>query len=385
MKLMVTGGCGFIGSNFVRLILEERPDWDVVNFDLLTYAGNAENLADHADNPRYRLVRGDVAEPEQVRAALEGVDAVAHFAAESHVDRSIQDATPFVRANVVGTHVMLEESRKAGIKRFVHISTDEVYGHLGPDDPAFTEAPPLAPRNPYSATKAGAACRALAAFETHGLPVMITRCPNNYGPWHFPEKFIPLVILNAMADKQLPVYGDGMQVRDWIHVTDHNRAALRVLEDGTPGQVYHVGAECERFNIDVVKIILKHLETYQFRLPIPEQLAELMSRGHLDRTNNFEESIFRDIKRGQRRQVGKKDISREFSFHGPYLPLMRNLTNDHYVATVIGRIEDLPLRISELNPREIDHYIQKLGENRRGKFFEYLKDIDAIELLPARP
>jgi len=259
MKLLVTGGCGFIGSNFVRLVLEERPDWDVVNYDLLTYAGNAENLADHADNPRYKLVRGDVAEPEQVRAALKGVDAVAHFAAESHVDRRIQDATPFVRANVVGTHVVLEESRKAGIKRYVQISTDEVYGHLGPDDPAFTEATPLAPRNPYSATKAGADCLALAYFETHGFPVMITRCPNNYGPWHFPEKFIPLMILNALADQQLPVYGDGKQVRDWIHVTDHNRAALRVLEDGTPGQVYHVGAECERFNIDVVKIILKHL------------------------------------------------------------------------------------------------------------------------------
>ncbi len=259
MRVFVTGGCGFIGSNFVRLLLEERPDWDVVNYDLLTYAGNAENLAGHEDNPRHHLVRGDVADAPHVLAAMKGADAVVHFAAESHVDRSILDSGPFVRTNVIGTQVLLDAALQLGIGRYIQISTDEVYGALTPDEPPFTETTPLSPRNPYSATKAGADCLALAYYETHKLPVMVTRCPNNYGPRQFPEKLIPLMILNALADEPLPVYGDGMQMRDWIHVLDHNRAILTVLEKGTPGNVYHVGAENQQYNMDVVKMILREL------------------------------------------------------------------------------------------------------------------------------
>lgn len=259
MRVFVTGGCGFIGSAFVRLLLEERPDWDVVNYDLLTYAGNAENLAGHEHNPRHQLVRGDIAEPAQVKPAMQGCDAVVHFAAESHVDRSILDSSPFVRTNVMGTQVLLDAAMELGIKRYIQISTDEVYGALGPEDPPFTETTALSPRNPYSATKAGADCLALAYFETHGLPLMVTRCPNNYGPRQFPEKLIPLMIINALHDQPLPVYADGMQVRDWIHAEDHSRAILTVLERGTPGNVYHVGAECQKYNIEVVRQILAQL------------------------------------------------------------------------------------------------------------------------------
>lgn len=257
MKLLVTGGCGFIGSNFVRLILEERPEWDVVNFDLLSYAGNAQNLAGHEQNPRHRLVRGSITDPAAVKEAMTGVGAVINFAAETHVDRSIDNSGPFVETNVRGTQVLLDAARQLGVERFIQISTDEVYGALAPDDPPFTESTPLAPRNPYSATKAGSDCLALAYHETHGLQVMVTRCSNNYGPRQFPEKLIPLMILNAMAGEPLPVYGDGRQVRDWIHVSDHNRAILGVLEAGQPGRLYHVGSENEQFNIDVVKRILE--------------------------------------------------------------------------------------------------------------------------------
>lgn len=259
MKIFITGGCGFIGSNFVRLLLKERREWDIVVYDLLTYSGNVENLSGYENNPRLRLVRGDVANPDEVLAAMNGADAVVHFAAESHVDRSILDSGPFVRTNVVGTQVLLDAAHQCKVGRYVQVSTDEVYGTLAPGDPPFMESSPLRPRNPYAATKAGADCLALAYFETHGLPVMVTRCPNNYGPRQFPEKLIPLMILNALGDEPLPVYGDGMQVRDWIHVEDHNRAILLILEKGRPGEVYHVGAESERANIEIVRTILKSL------------------------------------------------------------------------------------------------------------------------------
>lgn len=259
MKVMVTGGCGFIGSNFVRLLLEERPDWEIINYDLLTYAGNAENLADYADNPRHILVRGDVTDRDGVTEAARGCDAIINFAAESHVDRSIMDASPFVDTNVHGTQVLLDVAYELKIERYIQISTDEVYGELTPEQGPFTESHPLAPRNPYAATKAGADCLALAYYHTHRLPVIVTRCPNNYGPRQFPEKLIPLMIINTMQGKSLPVYGDGRQIRDWIHVRDHNLAVLRILEAGSPGKVYHVGAENERFNIDVVRQILTSL------------------------------------------------------------------------------------------------------------------------------
>ncbi|WP_337174638.1 dTDP-glucose 4,6-dehydratase [Paludisphaera sp.] len=258
-RILVTGGCGFIGSNFVRMQLQERPDVEITNLDALTYAGNPDNLADLADDPRYTFVHGDIADRALVSRVVDegGFDAVVHFAAESHVDRSITDATPFLRTNVIGTQTLLDAARHARIRRFVHVSTDEVYGTLAPDDPAFTEETPLAPNSPYSASKAGSDLLARAAFHTHGMDVVITRCSNNYGPYQFPEKLIPLFITNALADVPVPVYGDGMQVRDWIHVLDHCRGVDAALRKGEAGEVYNFGGLSERYNMDVTRAVLR--------------------------------------------------------------------------------------------------------------------------------
>ncbi len=262
-RLLVTGGMGFIGSNFVRLLLAERPESEVWNLDLLTYAANPENLSDVAGAAeaagRYRFVRGDVADPETMARLFAGgrFDAVVHFAAESHVDRSIASAAPFVRTNVVGTQTLLDAARAHGVERFVHVSTDEVYGDLEPDEPAFTEETPLRPSSPYSATKAGSDHLALAYHRTHGMDVRVTRCSNNYGPYQFPEKLIPLMIANALEGQPLPVYGRGDNVRDWIHVEDHCRGVLAALERGRAGRVYNFGGASERRNLDVVRQIAR--------------------------------------------------------------------------------------------------------------------------------
>ena len=216
--ILVTGGCGFIGSNFVRYVLARRPAWNLINLDLLTYAGNPENLTDVADHPRYRFVHGDIADQHLVEELLrEGVDAVVNFAAESHVDRSIHAAEPFVHTNVLGANVLLEAARRAGVPRFIQVSTDEVYGSLGPSG-AFTEQTPLAPNSPYAATKAAADLLVRAYVETFRFPGIVTRSSNNYGPYQFPEKLIPLFVTNAVEEKPLPLYGDGLNVRDWIYV-----------------------------------------------------------------------------------------------------------------------------------------------------------------------
>lgn len=264
MRLLITGGCGFIGTNFVRLALAERPDVSIVNVDKLTYAGNPANLADMTKQYgqcRYCLCRADICDAPTMRAlfAEHAVDAVVHFAAESHVDRSINDSTPFVTTNVLGTHTLLEAARAAGIKRFVHVSTDEVYGTLGPEG-AFSEQTPLAPNSPYSASKAGSDLMVRAFHETYGLDTIITRCSNNYGPYQFPEKLIPLMIRRAKSHETLPVYGDGLQVRDWIHVEDHCRGVLLALEKGRAGSVYNFGGHAERPNIDVVHTLLQLLD-----------------------------------------------------------------------------------------------------------------------------
>jgi dTDP-glucose 4,6-dehydratase len=257
MNVLLTGGCGFIGSNLVRLILAERPDWRVVNLDRLTYAGNAENLADLADHPRYRFVRGDIGNGELVGELLrsERIDAVMHLAAESHVDRSILSPAVFIETNVRGTQCLLEAARELGVKRFLHVSTDEVYGSLG-ETGLFTEETPLAPSSPYSASKAGSDLLALAYAHTFRMHVVVTRCSNNYGPYQFPEKLIPLMIANALGDRALPVYGDGRNVRDWIHVEDHCRGLLAALEQGRSGEVYNFGASSERRNIEIVRQVL---------------------------------------------------------------------------------------------------------------------------------
>lgn len=255
MKLLITGGAGFIGSNFVHHILREHPEDEVVVLDALTYAGNLENLREAEGNPNFRFVKGDIADPETVRPLVAECDAIVHFAAESHVDRSIMEPAAFVRTNVIGTHVLLEMAREYG-KRFHHVSTDEVYGALEAGDERFTEETSYDPRSPYSASKAGSDHLVRSYFHTYDLPVTITNCSNNYGPYHFPEKLIPLAITNLLEGKNVPVYGEGRHIRDWLHVEDHCRAIDLVLREGRIGETYLVGGDGERENIAVVREIL---------------------------------------------------------------------------------------------------------------------------------
>jgi len=257
MKLLITGGAGFIGSNFVHYILASHIDWRATVLDRLTYAGNLRNLARVMENPRFPFIRLDVCDPA-VMEVLRGCNAVVHFAAESHVDRSIEDGTPFVRTNVEGTWRLVEACRKAGVGRFLHVSTDEVYGSPG-SEVAFTETSALEPTSPYAASKAASDVLVLSAVKTHGFPAIITRCTNNYGPYQFPEKFIPLMISQALAGEPLPIYGDGKNVRDWIHVEDHCRGLDLILRSGTDGQIYNVGGGSELENIVVARKILKLL------------------------------------------------------------------------------------------------------------------------------
>lgn len=262
MNVLVTGGAGFIGSNFVRWVEEHRPSWRVTIFDNLSYAGNFENIASCVKPGKARFVQGDICNRDEVVALFgEGsFDFVFHFAAESHVDRSILGAAPFVKTNVLGTEVLLTVARQNPACRFIHVSTDEVYGSLGATG-AFTEQSPLVPSSPYSASKAGSDLLALAFAHTYGQQVIVTRCTNNYGPYQFPEKFIPLFVTNALEDKELPLYGDGLNVRSWIHVTDHCRAVAMIAEGGRSGAVYNVGGgeEFEKPNREVAYLILKQL------------------------------------------------------------------------------------------------------------------------------
>jgi dTDP-glucose 4,6-dehydratase len=259
-KLFVTGGAGFIGSAFVRLVLEELPFSEVINFDALTYAGNLENLLG-VDDTRHQFIKGNICDRDAVLAALnDDIDAIVNFAAESHVDRSIHSANEFIQTNVLGTQVLLDAARERGVRRFVQISTDEVMGSLPENESAyFTEASPFEPNSPYAASKAAAEHLVRAAHHTFGLDTVITRCGNNYGPRQFPEKFLPLMLANAMNDRPIPVYGDGLNVRDWIYVDDHCRAILLALEDGRAGATYNIGARNERRNLDVANGVLEAL------------------------------------------------------------------------------------------------------------------------------
>ena len=259
-KILVTGGAGFIGSNFINHILKNRSDVFIVNLDKLTYAGNLNNLKDVEKHPNYSFVKGDIVNDELVSYLFQKYEIthVINFAAESHVDRSILGSEVFFRTNVLGTNVLLENAKRFGVEKFVQISTDEVYGSLGPEG-QFEETTPLQPNSPYAASKAAADMMALAFHHTYHVPVVITRCSNNYGQYQFPEKLIPLMIINAMNNKKLPVYGDGLNVRDWIYVIDHNKAVELVLEKGKIGEVYNIGASTEKPNIEIVKLILKQL------------------------------------------------------------------------------------------------------------------------------
>ena len=257
-NILVTGGAGFIGSNFVRYMVEKYSDYHIINLDALTYCGNLENLKDIEDKDNYTFVKGDIRDKAIVNELVEKSDYVINFAAESHVDRSIADPEIFIKSNVLGTQVLLNAAKEHGVEKYIQISTDEVYGTLGKTG-YFTEDTPLKPNSPYSASKAGGDLIARAYHETFGLPVNITRCSNNYGPYQFPEKLIPLMISNALEDKKLPVYGDGKNVRDWLHVHDHCSAIDLVLHEAKPGEVYNIGGNNEKQNIEIVKLILGEL------------------------------------------------------------------------------------------------------------------------------
>ena len=254
MRILIAGGAGFIGSHFVRFMLGEHPAYDIVVVDKLTYAGNLSNLKDVRSNPRFQFVRLDICDPE-INDAVRGADVVLNLAAESHVDRSIEDASVFVSSNVVGTFRLLDACRRGGVPRFVQVSTDEVYGSLGPEEKS-DENSPLLPNSPYAATKAAADLLVRAAMRTHAVPAIITRSSNNYGPFQFPEKFIPLMIAQTMAGQPLPLYGDGRNIRDWLHVEDHCRALDAVLHHGREGEIYNIGGEFEIENLQVAWRIL---------------------------------------------------------------------------------------------------------------------------------
>jgi len=260
MKILVTGGAGFIGSNFIHFLLRSGKGYRVVNLDKLTYAGNLENLSDLTESPDYEFVKGDICDGKLVdRLLADGIEGVINFAAESHVDRSLYEPDVFIQTNVVGIQVLLHAALRHKIKKFIQVSTDEVYGSLGPRDPSFQEDHPLAPNSPYSASKAAGDLLARSYFRTYGFPVVVTRCSNNYGAYQFPEKLIPLFVTNALENKPLPVYGDGLNVRDWIHVEDHCRALEMVLEQGKPGEFYNIGGEGERTNLEITRAILRIL------------------------------------------------------------------------------------------------------------------------------
>ena len=295
-SILVTGGAGFIGSNFIRCVLQSRPDCRIINLDALTYAGNPESLADIPEGARYRFVQGDICDGELLERLLveEQPSAIVHFAAESHVDRSIDGPAAFVQTNVIGTFILLEATRKwwrelapelREVFRFLHVSTDEVYGSLGATG-LFTEETPYAPNSPYSASKAASDHFVRAYHHTYGLPVLTTNCSNNYGPYQFPEKLIPLMILNALAGKPLPVYGDGMQVRDWLYVEDHCRAILKVLDRGQLGETYNIGGHNEMANIQIVNTLCALLDELRPRpdgKPYTEQITYVTDRPGHDR------------------------------------------------------------------------------------------------------
>jgi dTDP-glucose 4,6-dehydratase len=335
-SILVTGGAGFIGSNFVELVLRSRPGWQVVNLDALTYAGNLENLAEVEREPRYAFVHGDIGEPADVARAFETCRApvsVVHLAAESHVDRSIHSGLPFVRTNVLGTQALLDEARARKVERFVHVSTDEVYGSLGAEG-KFTEETPLAPNSPYSASKAASDLLVRAAFHTHGFPGLITRCSNNYGPYQFPEKLIPLMIANASEDQPLPVYGDGQNVRDWLYVEDHCEALLAVLERGRPGEVYNIGGNNEFPNLAIVRLILATLGK-------PESLIRFIKDrpGH-DRRYAIDASKIRRDLGWEPRSGFEQALPRTIQWyqtHGGWLQRVRSGAYREYYARQYGR------------------------------------------------
>lgn len=273
MKLLVTGGAGFIGSNFIRYMLEKYPDYKIINLDLLTYAGNLENLKNLESNSNYQFVKGDIGDKELINNLVGDIDLIVNFAAESHVDRSILDADAFIKTNIVGTYNLLEAAKNNGNTRFHHISTDEVFGSLGPNDPPFNETTPYDPRSPYSASKAASDHLARAYFHTFGLPITISNCSNNYGPYQFPEKLMPLFITNLIEGKKIPLYGDGMNIRDWLYVEDHCEAIDLIIQKGKIGETYCVGGNSEKNNKEITQKILELMEKTEEEVEIAKDRA----------------------------------------------------------------------------------------------------------------
>ncbi len=307
MKLLVTGGAGFIGSNFIHYILKKHENWEVINLDALTYAGNLENLKSLENDSRHQFIRGDICDAKLVNGLVKECDAIVHFAAESHVDRSILDPAAFIKTNIVGTYTLLEAARQNGGKRFHHISTDEVFGSLNSDEPAFSEETAYDPQSPYSAAKASSDHLVRAYFHTFNLPITISNCSNNYGPFHFPEKLIPLAITNLMEDKKIPVYGDGLQIRDWLFVEDHCEAIDLILEKGELGETYCIGGNSEKTNLEVVKEILAILKKDEDLIEFVKDRAGHDRRYAIDATKikkqlgwqprvSFEEGLAQTIK-----------------------------------------------------------------------------------------
>jgi dTDP-glucose 4,6-dehydratase len=346
--VLVTGGAGFIGANFVHYLRRQRPEWTIINLDLLTYAGNPENLAELEEDPGHILVPGDIAD-QQLMASLfsrYGITRVVHFAAETHVDRSIMDPGVFVRTNVLGTYNLLEAARHAwqGLEgeepRFLQISTDEVYGSLGPQDPPFTEETPYSPNSPYAASKAGADFLVRSYFHTYGFPALITNCSNNYGPYQFPEKLIPFAISQALAGKPVPIYGAGTNIRDWIYVEDHCRAVLTVLEQGRPGETYNIGGRQERPNLELVRLLLKLLKEMRPDLGNPEELITFVPDrpGHDWRYALSIDKIEKEL--GWRPQVDLEEGLRRtlnwYLTHGDWLERVRSGAYRDYLKRQYG-------------------------------------------------
>ena len=334
MKILVTGGAGFIGSNLLYHFHEKYPDYTLINVDKLTYAGNLENLKGLEGEKGYRFVKADITDRSALEPLFqEGLDGVIHLAAESHVDRSITDPDVFVNTNVLGTQVLLDLARRYQVPRYLQVSTDEVYGSLGPDG-YFTEETPLAPNSPYSASKTGADLLVRAAFHTFGQPVLITRCSNNYGPYQFPEKLIPLIISNALEDKPLPVYGDGLNVRDWLHVKDHCRGIDAVFHHGTFGEVYNIGGHNEHSNIEIVKLILKTIGK-------PESLIQYVKDrpGH-DRRYAIDATKIKNALGWEPTitfEIGIQDTIKWYSEHRPWWERIKSGEYQKYYQEMYGK------------------------------------------------
>jgi dTDP-glucose 4,6-dehydratase len=335
LPLLVTGGCGFIGSNFIRYLLETEPAVAVINFDKLTYAGNPANLADLAHNPRYHFVKGDITDREAVRGVIaNGVSGIVHFAAESHVDRSIQDSGPFVLTNVVGTQVLLDAARQHSVPRFLQVSTDEVYGSLGATG-LFTEETPLAPNSPYSASKAAADLLVRGYVHTFGFPALITRCSNNYGPYQFPEKLIPLFISNLLRDESVPVYGDGLNVRDWIHVRDHCAGIWAVYKGGRIGEVYNLGGHCEKTNLELTYALLEAVGKPRSLIRYVKDRPGHDRRYAIDCSKAERELGWRPQVRFE---AGLRDTVRWYRENGAWVEQVRSGEYRHYYARQYGRV-----------------------------------------------